>query len=159
MRYIFSLIFGLITSAAFEPIALWPAALIGLAGWYYLLVSVNLRSRIFISYIYGLALLLTVQHWTGIYVGNTPWIALCIIQSIIFIVPAYFVARKQRYNQISFATSYVLVELLLRTVPFTGFGWTRISLLKQIVRYQPFTHSGEWSLLLSFLLQLQPPEH
>lgn len=127
MQYFLSLIFGLITAAAFEPVAFWPAALIGLGGWYYLLVTANLRSRIYISYLYGLTLLLTVQHWTGIYVGNTPWIALCIVQAIFFIVPAYFVSKKQRYNQISFATSYVLVELLLRTVPFTGFGWSRIS--------------------------------
>ena len=127
MQYLLSVIFGLITSLAFEPFAFWPSAFIGLGGWYYLLLAANLRSRLCISYLYGLSLLLTVQHWTGIYVGNTPWIALCVIQSIFFIIPAYFVSKKQRFNQFSFAASYVLVELLLRTVPFTGFGWSRIS--------------------------------
>ena len=120
MQYLLSVIFGLITSSAFEPFTIWPSALIGLGGWYYLLLAANLRSRIFISYLYGFSLLLTVQHWTGIYVGNTPWIALCVVQSIFFIIPAYFVSKKQRFNQFSFAASYVLVELLLRTIPFTG---------------------------------------
>ena len=127
MQYLLSVIFGLITSSAFEPFAFWPSAFIGLGGWYYLLLATNLRSRIYISYLYGLSLLLTVQHWTGIYVGSTPWIALCVVQSIFFIIPAYFVSKKQRFNQFSFAASYVLVELLLRTIPFTGFGWSRIS--------------------------------
>ena len=127
MQYLLSVIFGLITSSAFEPFTFWPSAFIGLGGWYYLLLAANLRSRLCISYLYGLSLLLTVQHWTGIYVGNTPWIALCVVQSIFFIIPAYFVSKKQRFNQFSFAASYVLVELLLRTVPFTGFGWSRIS--------------------------------
>jgi apolipoprotein N-acyltransferase len=127
MQYLLSVIFGLITSSAFEPFAFWPSAFIGLGGWYYLLLAANLRSRIYISYLYGLSLLLTVQHWTGIYVGSTPWIALCVVQSIFFIIPAYFVSKKQRFNQFSFAASYVLVELLLRTIPFTGFGWSRIS--------------------------------
>ena len=127
MQYLLSVIFGLITSLAFEPFAFWPSAFIGLGGWYYLLLAANLRSRLCISYLYGLSLLLTVQHWTGIYVGNTPWIALCVVQSIFFIIPAYFVSKKQRFNQFSFAASYVLVELLLRTIPFTGFGWSRIS--------------------------------
>jgi len=127
MQYFLSLIFGLITASAFEPNGFWPSALIGLGGWYYLLLTENLRLRIYISYLYGLALLLTVQHWTGIYVGNTPWIVLCAVQAIFFIIPAYFVSKKKRYNQFSFAASYVLVELLLRTIPFTGFGWSRIS--------------------------------
>jgi apolipoprotein N-acyltransferase len=42
-------------------------------------------------------------------------------------VPAFFVGKSKRYNQFAFAASFVIVELLLRTVPFTGFGWTRIS--------------------------------
>ncbi|NDA89171.1 MAG: apolipoprotein N-acyltransferase, partial [Actinobacteria bacterium] len=35
--------------------------------------------------------------------------------------------KGAKYNQYVFALSYVLTELLLRTVPFTGFGWTRLS--------------------------------
>ena len=127
MNYFLAVLFGLVSSTAFEPFSFWPSALIGLAGWYFLLIRARLGSRVLISYIFGLSQLLVVQHWTGIYVGSLPWLVLCFCQAVFFIFPAYFVGKSKRYNQFAFATSFVTVELLLRTVPFTGFGWTRIS--------------------------------
>ena len=127
MNYLLAVIFGLVSSTAFEPFSFWPSAFIGLAGWYFLLIRARLGSRVLISYIFGLSQLLVVQHWTGIYVGSLPWLVLCFCQAVFFIFPAYFVGKSKRYNQFAFATSFVIVELLLRTVPFTGFGWTRIS--------------------------------
>jgi apolipoprotein N-acyltransferase len=41
-------------------------------------------------------------------------------------LPGIFVRRKARFNSFVFAGSFVGVELLLRTIPFTGFGWSRI---------------------------------
>jgi len=122
-----AVIFGLVSSTAFEPFSFWPSAFVGLAGWYSLLLRARLRSRVLFSYVFGLSQLLVVQYWTGIYVGSLPWLVLCFCQATFFILPAYFVGKSKRYNQFAFATSFVIVELLLRTIPFTGFGWTRIS--------------------------------
>lgn len=127
MNYLLAVLFGLVSSTAFEPFSFWPSAFVGLAGWYFLLIRPRLGSRVLISYIFGLSQLLIVQHWTGIYVGSLPWLVLSFCQAAFFIVPAYFVGKSKRYNQFAFATSFVIVELLLRTIPFTGFGWTRIS--------------------------------
>jgi len=127
VKYLLAVIFGLVSSTAFEPFSLWPSALIGLAGWYFLLLRARLGSRVLISYLFGLSQLLVVQHWTGIYVGSLPWLVLCFCQAAFFIFPAYFVGKDKKYNQFAFATSFVIVELLLRTIPFTGFGWTRMS--------------------------------
>jgi apolipoprotein N-acyltransferase len=52
---------------------------------------------------------------------------LCFFQAIFFILPAFFVSKGYKYNNHLFAFSYVLTELLLRTIPFTGFGWSRLS--------------------------------
>ena len=117
----------MISSTGFEPLSFWPSAFIGLAGWYFLLIRARLGSRILISYLFGLSLLLVVQHWTGIYVGSMPWLLLSSCQALFFVFPAFFVGKSKRYNQFAFATAFVIVELLLRTIPFTGFGWTRIS--------------------------------
>ena len=127
MNYLLAIIYGLISSTAFEPLSFWPSAFIGLAGWYFLLIRARLGSRILISYLFGLSLLLVVQHWTGIYVGSMPWLLLSSCQALFFVFPAFFVGKSKRYNQFAFATAFVIVELLLRTIPFTGFGWTRIS--------------------------------
>ena len=128
MHYLFAIFFGGIASFAFKPWGYWYCALFGIAGWYWLLTQYRLRQRVFISYLFGLSILLPTQHWTGIYVGNLPWLILCFGQALIFILPALLMRRDNRANQLIFPFSYVAVELSLRTVPFTGFGWSRLSL-------------------------------
>ena len=127
MRYLAAIFFATLASLSFEPYAIWPLALIGLAGWFTLLTQNRLKYRIYISYLFGACLLLLNQHWTGVYVGNLPWLILSLSQAVIFIIPAFIVRKGAEYKQYLFALSYVLTELLLRTVPFTGFGWTRLS--------------------------------
>lgn len=127
MKKIYFLFAGLLSSTAFAPFELWISAFAGLFLWFYWLDKSNRFTKIVGSYIYGLGLLLPAQHWTGIYVGNLPWIALCLVQAIFFIIPALFYSKSRVLKPLIFAGSYVLVELLLRTVPFTGFGWSRLS--------------------------------
>ena len=127
MRYLAAIFFSAMASLSFEPYGIWPLAFVGLAGWFTLLTKSGLKYRIYLSYLFGACLLLLNQHWTGVYVGNLPWLILSLSQALIFIVPAFFVTQGAKYSQYLFALSYVLTELLLRTVPFTGFGWTRLS--------------------------------
>ena len=131
MHYILAIFFGGLASLAFEPYGFWYCALFGLAGWYWVLTQHKLKQRVFISYLFGLSILLPTQHWTGIYVGNLPWLILCFAQALIFTLPALLMKRNHRANQLIFPLSYVAVELLLRTVPFTGFGWSRLSLTQR----------------------------
>jgi len=128
MHYLLAIFFGGLASLAFEPYGFWYCALFGIAGWYWVLTQHRLKQRVFISYLFGLSILLPTQHWTGIYVGNLPWLVLCFAQALIFILPALLMRRNHRANQFIFPLSYVTIELLLRTVPFTGFGWSRLSL-------------------------------
>jgi len=127
MRYLAAIFFAAMASLSFEPYGIWPLAFLGLAGWFTLLTQNGLKYRISLSYLFGACLLLLNQHWTGIYVGNIPWLILCFSQALIFIIPALFVQKNTKNSHLMFALSYVLTELLLRTVPFTGFGWTRLS--------------------------------
>ena len=127
MFYFISIIAGVIGSTAFKPVNFWLSAIVSLSIWFFLLLKSNLGRRVLVSYIFGLSLLLPIQSWTGIYVGNIPWLILCFGQAFAFIIPAFFVVPGKRFNQIAFACAFVIVELLLRTVPFTGFGWSRIS--------------------------------
>jgi len=54
------------------------------------------------------------------------WLPRCVGQALFFILPAVFVGRNKLNNQIAFVCSYIVVELALRTLPFTGFGWSRL---------------------------------
>jgi apolipoprotein N-acyltransferase len=127
MQYLLAIFFAALASLAFEPYGVWPLALVGLAGWFSLLTRAKFKHRIYLSYIFSACLLLINQHWTGVYVGSAPWLILALSQALIFIIPALFVSKSYKYNNYLFALSYLLTELLLRTVPFTGFGWTRLS--------------------------------
>ena len=153
MNYLYAGLAGVIASTAFAPFSLWPSAFIGLTVWYFLLIRMRLRSRAYVSYIFGLGVLLPVQLWTGIYVGNLPWLLLSFTQALIFTLPALFVGKKMKYNQIAFACSFVCVELLLRTVPFTGFGWSRLS-FTQVDGPLQFLYSSGGVVLVAFLIAL-----
>ena len=153
MNYLYAGVAGVIASTAFAPFSLWPSAFIGLTVWYFLLIRMRLRSRVYVSYIFGLGVLLPVQLWTGIYVGNLPWLLLSFTQALIFTLPALFVGKKIKYNQIAFACSFVCVELLLRTVPFTGFGWSRLS-FTQVDGPLQFLYSSGGVALVAFLIAL-----
>ena len=153
MNYLYAGVAGVIASTAFAPLSFWPSAFIGLTIWYFLLIRMRLRSRVYVSYIFGLGVLLPVQFWTGIYVGNLPWLLLCFTQALIFILPALFVGKKIKYNQIAFACSFVCVELLLRTLPFTGFGWSRLS-FTQVDGPLQFLYSSGGVVLVAFLIAL-----
>jgi len=153
MNYLYAGLAGLIASTAFAPLSFWPSAFVGLTVWYFLLITSNLRGRIFISYVFGLGILLPVQHWTGIYVGNLPWLILCFAQALIFTFPAFFVGKKLKSNQLAFACSFVAVELLLRTIPFTGFGWSRLS-FTQVDGPLQYLYSSGGAVLVAFLIAL-----
>lgn len=117
---------GFLGSFAFEPFAIWPLAIISLGIWYQFISRQTLKQRLRVSYFFGLGILLPTQVWTGIYVGNLPWLMLCFMQALFFLIPSFFVGKNKRLNPVAFVCSYILVELTLRTVPFTGFGWTRL---------------------------------
>lgn len=153
MIFFYAGLAGFFSSTAFAPISFWPSAFIGLTVWYFLLIRTHLRIRIYISYIFGLGILLPVQLWTGIYVGNLPWLLLCFAQALIFTFPAFFVGKRVKYNQIAFACSFVIVELLLRTIPFTGFGWSRLS-FTQVDGPLQFLYSSGGVVLVAFFLAL-----
>ena len=122
-----SLIAGLAASLSFEPIAIWAFAIIGLGVWYQLISKQHLKQRLQTSYFVGLGVLLPTQMWTGIYVGNLPWLILCLAQACFFMIPSFFVGKAKKFNRTAFICSYVFVELSLRTLPFTGFGWSRLA--------------------------------
>lgn len=117
---------GFLGSFAFEPFVIWPLAIISLGIWYQFISRQTLKQRLRVSYFFGLGILLPTQVWTGIYVGNLPWLMLCFMQALFFLIPSFFVGKNKRLNPAAFVCSYILVELTLRTVPFTGFGWTRL---------------------------------
>ena len=127
MIIVLSFLSGCIAFLGFAPISIWPAPFIALFILNRILENRRIVSRLIISQVFGLGLLLPNQIWTGTYVGNLPWITLAVIQSFLFWPFAIRITGRIKVNAWLFAFESVIVELLLRTIPFTGFGWSRLS--------------------------------
>lgn len=127
MRFLLSLLYGALASLGFAPYSIWLAPIIALFLFFNILKKQWLAIRLFLSFIFGLGLLLPNQFWTGTYVGDLPWITLALMQSFLFLPLAVVTPRGGKFNPLLFAFGLVVSELLLRTIPFTGFGWSRLS--------------------------------
>ena len=121
-----SLLIGSIASLGFAPFSIWIAPIIALFALYEILIKNIAKQRLLIAYFFGLGILLPAQQWTGVYVGNLPWIALSLMQACFFVPLALVSKGRRTANSLIFASSLVLSETLMRTIPFTGFGWSRL---------------------------------
>lgn len=120
MIFVLSILAGLISSAIYHPIHIWPAIFIGLAILFKVNQSARLSQRIFLNYLFGVTYLLIPLYWVGNFVGWYAWIAVVLLQATFFVILSF------GRGGISFATGWVVVEYVLRTYPFGGFGWNRI---------------------------------
>ena len=127
MKILLSALAGLIASLGFAPYSIWIAPFVALALLFEILKEQRIFFRVLMTQSFGLGLLLPNQFWTGTYVGNLPWILLALMQSFLFWPFVIQVRQKRSINVLLFSCNAVIVELLLRTVPFTGFGWSRLS--------------------------------
>jgi apolipoprotein N-acyltransferase len=127
MYFLIAIFSGFLASLGFAPHGLWLAPVISLFILFIILKGSRLPSRLLISYLFGLGILLPNQFWTGTYVGDLPWIVLALLQSFLFLPLAVVSQRGGRFNPWLFSCTVVVTELALRTIPFTGFGWSRLS--------------------------------
>ncbi len=124
---ILGFILGAIASLSFAPLSLWILPFVTLFFLYEVLIRNSAINRLWITYFFGLGLLIVSQSWTGVYVGNAPFLALAFMQAFFF-TPLALVGRKNKLsNALIFGCALVFSEFLMRTIPFTGFGWSRLS--------------------------------
>ncbi len=160
MFLVISFFSGALACLGFAPNGIWPAPIISLFIQFNLLKRSTLSRRLLISYLFGLGILLPNQFWTGTYVGNLPWIALAIMQSFLFLPMAFVSPKGGKFNQWIFSCSVVVVELALRTIPFTGFGWSRLSFTQTdgfFTSLYPFIGSAGVIFLISLLVSTRKP--
>lgn len=79
----------------------------------------------------GIGFFLVHIHWTGIYVGALPWLALTALQSVFFAVPGAASAWGWRRGRLVWAAAlpagWVLGEALRARIPFGGFPWGKLA--------------------------------
>ena len=120
---------GLVGVFAFPRFGVWPLAFVSVA-----LLSVAVRGRRartggWLGYLYGLAFLLPLLHWTGIYVGAAPWLILCVAFAAFYALlgAALPILDRLAAGPLWVGAAWVLQELLRDRIPFGGFPWGRLA--------------------------------
>lgn len=133
-RVLLAVLGGLCLWTAFPGLAWWFAAPVGVA-----LISLatvggqtplRKRAGFGLGLLAGLACFLPTIHWTGIFVGSFPWIALSVTESLYVGVMAMLLTVVQRDGRIHpflVGAAWVLQEMVRGSWPFGGFPWARLA--------------------------------
>jgi apolipoprotein N-acyltransferase len=120
---------GLLGVLAFPRYGWWPTIVPSVAALSVAVHGRTGRRGAWLGYLYGLAFLLPLLHWTGVYVGPIPWLILCIAFAGFFALLGGVLACVQRLRGAPFwiAAAWVLQEYLRDRIPFGGFPWGRLA--------------------------------
>lgn len=106
-------------------------ALVGLALW-----DVRARTGALLGLLAGWAMFLPTLHWSGVFVGDMPWIALSTLEALYVAAFGAVMGWVQRplvrrgapvLAVLALPVGWVVQELLRGTTPFGGFPWARLA--------------------------------
>lgn len=128
LRASFCILAGLAIGAGYAPMLWWPLALLGVAGFTYLMVGLRPRSAFGYGYLVGLAMNTVTIHWVSV-LGSWVAAALILFMSLwiglLGVMISVLGARKFWWATIPCA--WILIELAAGSVPFGGFPWLRLA--------------------------------
>lgn len=125
-RSVLSILAGLSFWGAFAPLQWWPMAFLGSSFLFISLLDVPIKIRLFRAFLAGVSFFGPLLHWTGIYVGAFPWLALTFLEASIFALIGILAYQRNFRSSLHFALLFTLLELLRMKAPFGGFGWGRV---------------------------------
>ena len=121
---------GLALMLAFPPYSVWPAGPLGVALLALTTRGVSLRRGALLGLLTGAAFFGPLLHWSGIYVGPVPWLALVVLQALFFLPLGAALAVVARLRPwlwaLAVASLWTLQESLRGRLPYGGFPWGRL---------------------------------
>jgi len=144
---LFSSIFtGWLLSASYAPIDRWYLAPIAICLWIWILHKGerSVTNTFIIAFSFNAFLL----HWSSTYVGNIPWLILCLGESLFFLPLAW--AQKKRI--VFFPPIFLVLEHIRSIFPFEGFAWGRLAFSQADAPFRELVAIGGVSLLSSVVL-------
>jgi len=138
-----SIFTGWLLSASFPPIGQWYLAPLAISLWIWILHGGkrSIRNTFIVAFTFNAFLL----HWSSTYVGNIPWLILCLGESLFFLPLGW--TRKKRI--VFFPAIFLLLEQIRSIFPFEGFAWGRLAFGQADAPYREMVAMGGVSLLTS----------
>lgn len=130
IRALLAVVGGLAIWLSFPDTAWWFCAPIGVALISIATIGARARLGFLLGLLAGFACFAPTLHWSGIYVGNFPWLALSVTEALYVAcmgAAIAFVQHTGRVRPFAVAALWVLQETLRSNVPFGGFPWARLA--------------------------------
>lgn len=120
---------GIAAAYAFPQAGIWPLAFVGVASLTWAVDGRRSRTGAWLGLLHGLFFFGPLLHWTGVYVGAFPWLALTVLQALFYALLGAVLPRLQRLPGAVFwvAAAWVGQEFLRGRIPFGGFPWGRLA--------------------------------
>ena len=120
---------GLVGVLAFPRFGIWPLAAVSVALLCIAVDGRRPRTGAWLGYLYGLAFMVPLVSWTGIYVGPVPWLLLGAAEAAFFALLGAILPVLARFRLFPLwvGCAWVLEEFLRDRVPFGGFPWGRLA--------------------------------
>jgi apolipoprotein N-acyltransferase len=124
-----ALLGGLACYLAFPSPGIWPLAIVAVAALSFAVNGQRTRRGALIGFVFGLAFLVPLLRWTGVYVGAAPWLILGVAEAGFFAGLGAILPVLQRLRGAPFwiGTAWVLEEAVRDRFPFGGFPWGRLA--------------------------------
>lgn len=141
LRVLLALLAGAALSQAFPGRDWWWLAPVGVALLALATRGARARLGLLLGFLAGLVYFLVTLHWSGIYVGDLPWVALSVSQAAFVALlgaaqaglqrgrpgPDGAPRRPDRVRPLVVALAWVAQELLRDRLPYGGFPWVRLA--------------------------------
>ncbi|QHC68824.1 apolipoprotein N-acyltransferase (plasmid) [Rathayibacter sp. VKM Ac-2759] len=132
---------GLLLDAGFPGLNAWPLTLAGVALLLGLLEHAGIRRGSWLGLLSGLAFYLAHVSWTSEYLGPVPWIALSVLEALLFAAGAASISAARKFIEKVWPTPsasfvlypvavgglWVLREAVAGSWPYGGFAWGRLA--------------------------------
>lgn len=116
---------------AFPTYDLWFMAPIALAVLALALGGATPRAGFGLGLVAGLVFFVPTLHWSGIYVGNLPWLALATLQALFValfgLLVAWLSSPARPVRPLVFALAWVVTETFRSIAPYGGFPWVKLA--------------------------------